>query len=469
MKRIITIALALLTLASAASAQPNNNKKQPGYKGIWFTLGQESTYGYKYSGGLATYTMKHNPIAVYSKEVDKTFFVYGGTTAANERHLLCMVGCYDHQTGMVQKPVCVFDKENTNDPHDNPAIQIDKDGYLWVFVSGRAKKRPGYIYKSDKPYDINSFTKILKLEMTYPQPMYDPERGFFVLYTKYDGKRQLFWMTSKDGSEWDQGHHLADIRCPGDKMSGHYQITGYDAAHGKIVTTFNRHKNGDCDTRTNIYYLESLDWGQTWTTADGKVIETPVRDLDSPSLILDAQSKGQNVYIKDVNFDSKGNAVVLYLTSYGHQPGPQHGPREWFTANWNGKEWKFNKITNSYHDYDSGSIYVDSDKCWTVIAPTEPGPQLWGTGGEIAVWKTKNAGKSWKKVMQLTENSRYNQGYVRRPYNAADPFKYFWCDGNPDRLTECHIYFGDSKGNMWVLPYDMEDEWQKPEVYKNAE
>ena len=52
-------------------------------------------YGDKYSGGLGTYTMKHIPMAVYAPEVDKTFFVYGGTPADGELYLQCMVGCYD--------------------------------------------------------------------------------------------------------------------------------------------------------------------------------------------------------------------------------------------------------------------------------------------------------------------------------------------------------------------------------------
>src|SRR5690625_7842004 len=48
-----------------------------GYQGIWFTLGQFSEYGDKYSGGLGTYTANHIPLAIYAEEVDKTFFVYG--------------------------------------------------------------------------------------------------------------------------------------------------------------------------------------------------------------------------------------------------------------------------------------------------------------------------------------------------------------------------------------------------------
>ena len=41
---------------------------------------EKAEYGDKYSGGLGTYTAKHHPLAIYSEEANKTFFVYGGTT-----------------------------------------------------------------------------------------------------------------------------------------------------------------------------------------------------------------------------------------------------------------------------------------------------------------------------------------------------------------------------------------------------
>ena len=83
-----------------ASAQ---NAKADGYKGIWFTLGQFSEYGDKYSGGLGTYTANHIPIAIYSPEVKKTFFVYGGTTAKDQRHLLIMISYFDHMKKVSSK------------------------------------------------------------------------------------------------------------------------------------------------------------------------------------------------------------------------------------------------------------------------------------------------------------------------------------------------------------------------------
>lgn len=109
-----------------------DNEKLDGYRGIWFELNQKYKYGDKYSGGLGTYTTNHLPMAIYAEEVDKTFFVYGGTTRSDEKHLLSMIGYYDHKTEMVPQPTIVCDKMGIIDPHDNPVVQIDQDGYMGI-------------------------------------------------------------------------------------------------------------------------------------------------------------------------------------------------------------------------------------------------------------------------------------------------------------------------------------------------
>lgn len=437
-----------------------SNSKIEGYRPIWFDLGQKSEYGSKYSGGLGTYTVKHNPMAIYSKEVDKTFFVYGGTIDKNDRYLLCMVGCYDHKTGKVCKPTVVYDKQGVDDPHDNPALLIDKEGYLWIYVAGRGNHRPGFIYKSVKPYDTSKFESTgFKDVMAYPQPRLVEDQGHFLFFTRYDGVRRLFFRTSPDGLHWNDYQQIASIIPEGETKSGHYQITGQ--CGNKLVTTFNRHKNGDCDTRTNMYYLQTVDFGKTWTLADGTPVKLPVVDKDSPCRVIDAESNGQNLYIKDVNFDEKGNAIVLYLTSYGPYPGPKQGPREWFVAHWTGKEWLQYPITTSTHNYDSGSLYVEG-KLWRVIAPTAAGPQRWGTGGEVESWVSTNTGKTWIKEHVYTKDSPRNHSYMRRPVDAKEPFYTYWADGNPDYLSISNFYFGDSKGNVYRLPYTMKEDWEKP-------
>lgn len=461
-KNMICIGFGLLFATGTTFAQNIpllNNQTVDGYKGIWFTLGQFSKYGDKYSGGLGTYTAKHIPLAIYSPEAEKTFFVYGGTTGPNDRYLLCMAGSFDHATGMVSKPVVVYDKQSVDDPHDNPSLAMDDKGYLWVFVSGRGRGRPGFKYRSTEPYSMAKFEQITEEEMTYPQPKYIPGKGFLHLFTKYTGVRELYFETSPDGVQWTEDQKLAGIKRPEDTNAGHYQISGQYGE--KVVFFFNWHPNGNVDLRTNIYYLQTTDFGNTWTTVDGKAIPTPVTEVNSPALVREFFSQGKNVYIKDVNFDENGNPIALYLSGPGHQPGPENGLREWAVLYWNGSDWENHQITTSDHNYDAGSLLVNDNE-WTVVAPTENSPQEWGGGGEVVMWKSTDKGKTWTRAKQLTQRSSRNHNYIRKVVNGADPFLYFWADGDPDKMSQSLLYFGDSKGNVWQMPYDMTQEWQLP-------
>ncbi|MEX2514495.1 MAG: BNR-4 repeat-containing protein [Cyclobacteriaceae bacterium] len=437
---------------------------EEGYKGIWFSLGQFSEYGDKYSGGLGTYTAKHIPLAIFAEEVNKTFFVYGGTKAADEKHLLCMAGSFDHETKMVSKPVIVHDKNGVDDPHDNPSISIDDEGHIWVFVSGRGRSRMGFKYKSTLPYDISSFERISEEEMTYPQPKYLPGKGFLNLFTKYTGMRELYFETSADGNIWSDDQKLVAIKREGDKNSGHYQVSGQ--YQNKVVFFCNWHPNGNVDLRTNLYYLQTEDFGKTWTDIQGKALNIPVTDLQSSALVRDLFGDGTNVYVKDVNFDENGYPMALYVSGKGHQTGPKNGPRSWNIIHWNRNEWENHKITESDQNYDSGSLWVEEDQ-WVVIGPTQNRPQPWGAGGELERWESNNKGKTWTRTKEITKQSTRNHNYVRRVVNGKDPFLYFWADGDPDKFSRSQLYFGDSEGKAWILPYEMEEEMVKPKRLPN--
>jgi len=439
-------------------SQSLNNTRINGYRGIWFELNEKYPYGDKYSGGLGTYTSHHFPMAIYAEEVDKTFFVYGGTINENERHLLCMAGCYDHKRNLVEKPIVVFDKEGVNDPHDNPSLLIDKDGYIWVFISGRSTKRTGYKYRSQKPFSIEAFKEISSEVMTYPQP-WQLENGMIHLFTKYTGVRELYFESSVDGMEWTEDQKLAGIREPGDVKGGHYQVS---QNYGNLVGAFfNRHPNGVVNRRTDLYYLQTRDLGKTWTTVDGKTITPPLEEVENPARVINYQEQGLNVYLCDINFDVKGNPVCLYITSKGHEPGPVNSPYQWRVTCWNGISWETSIAGESDHNYDMGSLIIRDDK-WLIVAPMLTGPQLWGAGGEIAIFTSGDRGKTWERTRQVTCNSSLNQNYVRRVINGKDPFMYLWADGDPHQFSISHIYFGDLEGNIRILPYVMKKEWEKP-------
>jgi hypothetical protein len=456
---IYRIILPFLLTFGNVCAQTTGDKMD-GYRGIWFELNQKYDYGDKYSGALGTYTAKHVPLAVYAAEVNKTFFVYGGTSNDTSRYLLCMIGEYNHTNGEVSKPTIVYDKKGVNDPHDNPSLMIGDDGHLWVFVSGRGRSRPGFKFRSQKPYDIGAFEMISEEEMTYPQP-WNTNNGYLHLFTKYTGVRQLYFESSHDGITWTSDELLAAIAENEGERSGHYQ-TSACFKNGKIGTFFNRHPDGNVDKRTDLFYLETNDLGKTWTDVKGNILQIPLLLPDNPALVADYQSLGKNVYMKDMAFDSEGYPACLYLRSNGHEPGPVNAPYEWCITRWNGVKWITIVVTESDHNYDMGSIYI-SDEHWRIVAPIVNRPQKWGVGGEIEIWTSTNQGKNWIKTKKLTNNSKYNHSYIRKPLNYETPFCFFWADGHPHQFSKSELYFGDFDGNVWKLPYVMKDDYEFPQ------
>ncbi|MBN1394602.1 MAG: BNR-4 repeat-containing protein [Pirellulales bacterium] len=451
------------------------NPKDDGYRGIWFTLGTKRTineYGDKYSGGLGTYTANHVPMAVYAKEVEKTFFVYGGAKKGKQI-LQAMISYYDHKNNRVPRPTVVHDwqtaepalsERNVNDPHDNPSLCIDDKGHIWVFVSGRGSYRLGLVYRSAEPYGIERFELIRAWEETYPQPWWVKGKGLLLLFTKYTSGRELYWAFSRNSmtssfsrngtSRWYNDNRFAGF-------GGHYQSSAQ--VGGSVVTAFNFHPDGKSDERTNLYYLRTDDCGRTWRNFRGEAVKTPLDRSDNPALVRDYLSEKRFVYIHDLNLDRQGRPLILYTTSAYHEAGPQGDPRWWTVAYWNGTEWNYTEVTRANHNYSTGSIHVEDD-LWRIIGPTETGPQPHGCGGEVAVWTSRDEGKTWHKDRDATHGSEFNHTYVRRPLHAHPDFYAFWADGDTRKPCKSHLYFCDKTGeNVRRLPYDMKEDFANPE------
>ena len=458
-------------------------EKADGYHGVWYQREiLKNEFKYKYSGGLGTYCAKHNPFAVHCPEVDKTFFCYGGVqqgyhlkydlTLENldpvktEKAVYHMVSYYDHRTGLVPRPTVLLDKK-TLDAHDNPVISVDDRGHIWIFSTSHGPLRPSYIHRSTKPYDIHEFRTINACQNTadgrkpitnfsYMQVQHVKGQGFVYFFTKYESwKRKLYFSTSKDGIEWSQWLHLAHV------AEGHYQVSG---VHGtKAGAAFNYHpKRKGLNWRTNLYYMETPDLGEAWRTAGGTVLRTPLTQVGNPALVHDFEREGLLVYLKDIAFDRNGHPVILFVTSRGYESGPDNSPRTWRTALWTGNRWDIREITTSDNNYDMGSLYLEKDGTIRIVAPTETGPQPFNPGGEIAMWTSRDSGRTWDKEKQLTANSRHNHTYVRRPVNADPKFYALWADGHGRQPSPSRIYFCNRKGDVFMLPPAMDREFAEP-------
>ena len=460
------VAIALMALSgweASAMAQVDGNgdvlinAKDDGYRGIWYANQKSGDeYVYKYSGGLGTYCAKHIPLAWYAPEVDKTFFTWGGAYK-DKNTLVHMVSYYDHKTGQVPRPTILLDKKTT-DAHDNPVLGLDDRGYVWVFSSSHGTSRPSYISRSAEPYSIEKFELIWQGNFSYPQPWYFAGKGWLFMHTHYTGGRAICMSTSEDGVNWSERRFLSRM------AQGHYQISGR-FQQKKVGSAFNYHpEDKGLNWRTNLYYMESADFGQAWKAAGGTVLEPMLTDPQSPALVYEYESKKLNVYLKDITFDPQGNPVILYVTSKGFESGPENMPRTWTTARWTGTAWEIRPSDIiSDNNYDMGSLYVESDGTWRIIAPTEAGPQPYNPGGEIAIWVSGDQGQSWSKARQVTEDSPYNHTYVRRPVNAHPGFYGFWADGHGRKASESRLYFCTKDGDAFRLPATMEGDFAAPE------
>ncbi|RMG73548.1 MAG: hypothetical protein D6722_03595, partial [Bacteroidetes bacterium] len=462
----------LLSLLSACRPVPSDPPPAPayetGYRGIWDgNQARDDEYAYKYAGGLGTYPQQHIPIAVYSEEARKTFFVYGGSEA-DRNSLVYAIGYFDHTTGMVSRPVRIAAKE-TQDPHDNPVLSIDAKGYLWVFANAHGLARPAFVYRSRAPYDIRFFDQVDSTNFSYSQPWHLGEKGFLWLRTQYQqeyGMRHLYWLTSRDGFQWRDPQRLVAIE------QGNYQISWSDG--DKVATAFDMHPEPygpyleeegymGLNWRSNIYYLETRDGGQSWQTIQGDTIQPPVTDRGHISLAYNSLQDDQRVYLKDLAFDEAGRPVILFLLANSYKPGPESGPRSWHTLAWDGQAWQRSApIFISDHNYDHGSLYLEADGTWRIIAPGLPGPQPHATGGEMGMWVSHDRGQNWD-LKPLTTGSRFNHTYARRPLHAHPDFYALWADGHGTEPSSSRLYFTDRAGSaVWQLPAEMDSTHARP-------
>jgi hypothetical protein len=471
----MTVTLTGVLTSPPALADAYEAPAAEGYRGTWYeiTSGSGSAPN-KYGGGMATYPQQHAPIAVHSADpaagIDRTYFVFGGYNG-DRGQTPNMVGYYDHTTGLLARPRTVLTR-GQNDAHENPTLAVDDAGYLWMFSPGHGSRRKAIISRSAAPHAIDRWQRIAELSagdstFSYSQPHHIPGEGFVLLHTHYapGTNRTLYWNTSDDGVAWDFDWDLtaSNARPALAAMAkGQYQTSWRFGS--TVATAFNMHPEGApgaaSDYRTNLYYLQTADRGQTWTTADGTSLtaaDLPLTQTGNAALVVDYQSQNRNVYLKDVQQDAAGNPLLLYLTSGGPQPGPGNGPHTLHTARYDSDtdEWIVRDVFNVDHNYDYGSLYVSDDgdgETWRLIGALLDGAQAHATGGHIGLWESADRGQSWTLIQQLTDDDEVNHNYPRRPVDAGDGFYALWADGHAWQTSDSSLYFTTADGQVFRMP-----------------
>lgn len=471
-----------------------------GFQGIWYAVGGGGSFPNKYGGGLATYPQQISPIAIHDPRVNRTYFTISLDIRSEAgRNIGHAISYYDHHTGLVARPQIWLDKQ-TSDAHDAPVLALDDDGYVYLFSMNHGESRRAWIGRSGSPHNIDSYVDLLSPasgedmdvfgnpadnpgwsgnpRFSYAGAWYVPnateQEKFLLLHTRYlTGQRDLFTSRSEDADAWTTRKALSRIE------SGQYQTSWIKPDGASVGTIFNVHPTDlGLDWRTDLYYLETSDQAQTWQTIDGLTLvdnrgtahgpltSRPDAPGDGAALVYDAAT-GERVYLKDLNYDAAGNPIILFVTSPSHEPGDHGAPgpdRFVKTAQWDGSGWSIQDFLPTDHNYDHGSLYVEPDGTWRVIAPFIDGPQAFGTGGEVGVWTSTDRGTHWTLQKQLTDGA-YNHTYVRRPLGAHEEFYAIWADGDAWQPSDVHFYFANKNGDVFDLPFVTTKEFVAPEPY----
>ena len=82
----------------------------------------------------------------------------------------------------------------------------------------------------------------------------------------------------------------------------------------------------------------------------------------------------------------------------------------------------------------------------------------------MVMWLSRDQGRAWSRIKQLTSNSPRNHTYARKPVNAHPDFYALWADGDARKPSESYLYFTNKTGSrVRRLPAEMKEGFAKPE------
>jgi rhamnogalacturonyl hydrolase YesR len=375
-----------------------------------------------------------DPRAVYYEGINKR--TYSGWI---DSYGNVIISSYDHLTKQTYSHK-LFDNLEIDD-HDNPAIMIDKEGYVMVFFSKHAKNDPIHFLKSKFPEDITQWNEEKLLDLndkkqypkwinsyTYCNPIQlsAENNKIFLFWRGLDGK-PTFSTSTDNGENWSKGkifvlpEQTYKFRRPYVKV--------YSSGKDKIHILFTDGHPRD-EKQNSVYYMCYKNGA--YYKANGAKIKDANAEAVTPreaDVVYDATQTNQKAWVWDIAEDEKGNPVIAY-TKY-----PTDTTHIYCYAKWNGKNWQNSDLINSGSWFPktpkgktetepnySGGLNIDKESTNTLYLSINRDSVF-----EIEKWTLRTDGKAWA-VENITKGSKKDniRPFAVRGAKEGNPLQLLW-------------------------------------------
>ena len=252
-----------------------------------------------------------------------------------------VVACYDHSSRQWSAPVVAGRMSLADDDHGNPAMLIDRTGYVHVFYGCHGG--PMRYARSAKGRDISAWTDMPDPtpHATYPQVMEMADGTIYLFYPAGGHTADWVYRTCEDGTDkWSGQTPVIRGVPPRDSWYVQFVKGPGDTIHAGFVwkddTNGLKAPGPEFTHRYDLFHM----WRDThgvWKNAAGQTLPLPLLKGDAYRLckVYDSQARNELTGACSLAVEEHGKPSILFRTAapYGATTY-QHK-----VASWNGKAW----------------------------------------------------------------------------------------------------------------------------------
>jgi len=308
---------------------------------------------------------------------------------------------YNHTTKTWAQVKRVGVSPLVNDGHGAPSLQIDNNGYIYVFYGSHMSNQKWA--KSTSPESISNFTVQPDIvgTYTYPKPiMVGNSMYLFMRVHLYEIYRK--W----NGTSWEPQNNIIAAD------STDFVYTGFmELNNNKIHATWCYSYASTNYSRRNVFYAYLNLVDNNMYSINGINLGTTVSRTEAETYCMARNTGSNRTVTAAMHLDSNKYPWIIYIE--GNNP-----TYTFYHTRWNGSSWTTpSYITTTDYLYNGMDFKINSVTDVTAYLTTSG---LSGSGGDIEEWHWDGSKWSQYSIILSELESKKPLGCPNIPYNAHE-------------------------------------------------